>query len=253
MKTKIGFQLSSITPYLDTEEHIKDSLSKIAKIGYKYVQLQGVPSQIDNQFLSEELKRNGLVCVATQEDYPFGFGENPEAAIERAVTCGCQYLAFALIPRDVDDTEKLKAFAEKIRIIEEMVQKAGLIFSFHPIGSDYREMDGVPVFERLLALMPDLHLTFCLQSAFGSTTEIADVFKQYEGKMELVHFKDNIILPDGKNQLVPLGEGLHDWKPYYEMCTLHAVEYVFAEQERWTRDAFDCAQTCYDYLLKLRQ
>ncbi|MDD4772651.1 MAG: TIM barrel protein [Eubacteriales bacterium] len=258
MKPNIGFQLSSITPYLDTEEKIKASFEKIARIGYAYLQLQGVPSAIKSSFIAGELKKNGLVCVASQEDYPFGFGENPAAAIERAVICGCKYIAFALIPREADNTDELRAFAERIAEIGEEVERAGLVFSFHPIGSDYREMDGIPVYERLLALLPQLHLTFCVQAALGNNSDnkytesqIESIFRRYGGKTELVHFKDNITLPDGTCQLMPLGEGSHDWRPYYRMCTEYKTEYIFAEQERWTRDAFDCARASYDYLTAL--
>lgn len=97
----------------------------------------------------------------TQEDFPLGLGGKPERYIQRAVACGSHYLTCALIPREVDSKEKLACFAEKLSNIAHQVHLAGLTFAFHPIGSDYRLMDGVPVYKRLMDLLPkEVQLTF---------------------------------------------------------------------------------------------
>ena len=142
-----GCQLSSVAPYLQTGESLRRALEKIAEIGYTAVQLQGASMDILDKEIAAALRETGLDCVATQEDYPFGFGENPQRAIARAVACGCRYLTFALLPREADTPEKLERFAEKVRKIGEMVAGAGLIFAFHPIGPDFRQMEGTPVYE----------------------------------------------------------------------------------------------------------
>lgn len=43
---EFGYQLSSVTPYLQTEGELRDSLRKIAAIGYECVQLQGASYSI---------------------------------------------------------------------------------------------------------------------------------------------------------------------------------------------------------------
>ena len=69
---QLGLQLSSLTPYLNGEENIASTLKKVADMGYRYVQLQGIPDETDNDFLADTLKQNGLLSVAVQADYPFG-------------------------------------------------------------------------------------------------------------------------------------------------------------------------------------
>lgn len=247
-----GYQLSSITPYLADEEQMRASFQKIAEIGYRNVQLQGAPDDMDDSVIWEALDDAGLDCIALQVDYPDGFGADPERYIRRAVTCGCRYLTVAVIPWDIDTVEKLSAFAEKLKEICERVTKAGLIFAFHPIGPDFRLMDGVPVYERLMQQMPgEMQLTFCVHSVFGSTVTYGEVLEKYKGRVDLVHFKDSILLEDGKAQLMPLGEGRQDWKPVTEACEKAGVRWIFAEQERWNRDAFDCAKASWDYLQTL--
>ena len=71
----IGYQLSSVTPYLQDVNSMREAFQKIAAIGYRDVQLQGASLDIPDEEIARALKKNGLNCVATQEDYPFGFGE----------------------------------------------------------------------------------------------------------------------------------------------------------------------------------
>ncbi len=61
---KFGYQLSSITPYLKTEDDLWASLHKIAAIGYTEVQLQGVPYIIPDNAVVSALRESGLSCIA---------------------------------------------------------------------------------------------------------------------------------------------------------------------------------------------
>lgn len=248
---KLGFQLSSVTPYLETEEQLRETFKHLHEQGWDTVQLQGVPNSIDDSVIAEALRENHLTCIATQEDYPFGFGDDPQRGIDRAVAVGAKYLAVALIPFDTDTVEKLEAFALKMREINEMAKRAGITLCFHPIGMDYRLMDGVPVYERLMNLLPeDVQLTFCVSACFDKVP-YEEVLEKFGSRMDLVHFKDSIILPDGTEQLMPLGEGAHDFAPIYAACEAAGAKYIFAEQERWNRDAFDCTAASFAYLQQL--
>lgn len=63
---RFGYQLSSITPYLQTEEELRGSLHKIAAIGYRSVQLQGVSYDVSDKAVASALRENGLACPAMQ-------------------------------------------------------------------------------------------------------------------------------------------------------------------------------------------
>ncbi|MCO5218639.1 MAG: sugar phosphate isomerase/epimerase [Thermomicrobiales bacterium] len=253
MVATIGFQLSSITPYLSTPEGIHTSFRRIAEIGYRYVQLQGVSSEIPDDIIVSALRDGGLICVATQEDYPLGFGADPERAIRRALACGANYLTCALIPKEVDSVATLQDFARTLSDIADKVRDAGLIFAFHPISPDYRLMDGTMEFEQLMNALPDhVQLTFCVYAAHSAGVDPASIFERYGDRIDLVHFKDDATQPDGTRHLTPLGQGSHDWSGILQQCDAHNVKYVFAEQERWLKDAFECASDSYSYLTSLR-
>lgn len=249
---KFGYQLSSITPYLQTEGDLRESLGKIAAIGYTEAQLQGVPYDIPDNAVAAALRESGLACAAMQEDFPVGFDSQPRRAVERALACGCKYLSFAKWPGLLASREELARYAEALAPVCEMARNSGLILSFHPIGPDFMPLEGVPVYERLMERLPDsVQLTFCVSSCFGTGVEPAGVLKKFAGRVDLAHFKEVSVQPDGPH-LVPLGEGNTDWPSIAADCQEAGVQYVFAEQERWDRDAFDCAAASFRYLKKLR-
>jgi len=215
--THIGYQLSSITPYLDTLDNLRRAFKKIANMGYKYVQLQGASLDIPDSEIRKALDGNELICVATQEDYILGFGDDPDRYIRRAVTVGAKCLAFALMPFDISTPEELEEFAQKILVIKDKVNCAGLDFAFHPIGPDYRIMEGIPVYERLMSLLPeDTQLVLCVQSTFGGPVHYKDVLKKFAGRIRYVHFKDGILLPENASQLMSFGDVEDDWVQIYE-------------------------------------
>lgn len=248
---EVGFQLSSIAPYLDTAEHLKASLMRVADIGYRRVQLQGVSPAIPDTVIAAALRENGLRCIAAQEDYPTALHKDPDRAIGRAAACGSRYFAFSLIPPACDTPDRLKGFAKKLLKICDKVEKAGMIFAYHPTESDFRIMGKTPVYERLLSqLPPEVQLSFCVHASFGRIP-YARVLEQYAGRTDLVHFKDSVTRADGTPLWMPLGEGEHNWKPVLNACDGAGVKYIFAKQEHWDRDAFDCAKMSYRYLLGL--
>lgn len=247
---KGGFQLSSITPYLQDENNLRGALEKIAAIGYKTIQLQSVSYSIEDGVIADALQQNGVECVALQQDYPFCVPA--EQVIERAVACGCKYFTFALWPVQIDDLADLERVTEEFSKINEKAREAGLILSFHPIGPDFALLDGVPRYERLLAMLSEnVQLTFCAASCADTKITPCEVLEKFAGRVDLVHFKDWVRLPDGKKKLVPLGEGSTQWGPITDACQAAGVQYIFAEQERWDRDPFDCAAASFRHLILL--
>lgn len=88
--------------------------------------------------------------------------------------------------------------------------------------------------------------------AHSAGVDPAEMFERFEGKMDLVHFKDTATQPDGGEHMMPLGQGSHDWSPILNAAAEAGAKYVFGEQERWLKDAFECAAESYAYLTSIR-
>ena len=243
---EFGIQLSSVTPYMQTEKDLRETLQKLAAIGYRTVQAQGVPYSIPDKALAAALRDAGLACVAMQEDFPFA--QPAQRVVERAAACGCRYLTFALFPLQIGDVYHLEHVARELEEVHRLAEKNHLIFSFHPLGRDFRLMDGEPLYKRLLAMLPgSAQLTYCVCNSLGFA-EPEQVLQAYAGRVDLVHFKDRRKMSGSREMLMPLGEGEVDWAPIAAACEKAGAKYIFAEQERWNRGAFDCAAASFRYL-----
>ena len=244
---RFGIHLSSVTPFVQTEEELSHTLKKLADIGYTSAQLYGVPYSIPDEAVASALKEAGLACPAMQEDYPFS--QPAERIVERAAACGCQYLVIALFPLQVGDIYHLEHVARKLEEIYRLAKAKGIIFSFHPLRWDFRPLDGTPIYERVLAQLPeDAQLTYCVYGSLGAGSTPEEILRAYAGRVDLVHFKDRRKMSGNRDMLLPLGEGEVDWAPIAAACKKAGVKYIFAEQERWSRDAFDCAAASFRYL-----
>ncbi len=248
---RFGIHLSSVTPFIQTEEELRHTLKKLSGIGYSTVQVYGVPYSIPDEALASALKEAGLACAALQEDYPFS--QPAERVIGRAAACGCKYLTAALFPLQIADIYHLEHVARKLEEIHGLAKAKGIIFSFHPRRWDFRALEGTPIYERLLALLPgDAQLTYSVYSSLGAGKTPEEILEAYAGRVDLVHFKDRRKMSGNRDLLVPLGEGEVEWGPIAAACRKAGVKYIFAEQERWTRDAFDCAAASFRYLEGLK-
>ena len=61
---RIGAQLYTLSKYNQTLEGFATSLSRVADMGYKIVQVSGV-CPYEPEWLKEQLDKNGLECVLT--------------------------------------------------------------------------------------------------------------------------------------------------------------------------------------------
>jgi len=56
-----------------------------------------------------------------------------------------------------------------------------------------------------------------------------------------IYVGDYRTLPNRRHSLMPLGAREYDWKPILTACQKADAKHIFAEQERWEKDAFKCA------------
>lgn len=81
---------------------------------------------------------------------------------------------------------------------------------------------------------------------------MAEMLERYAGRVTMVHFKEGKILPDGREVLVPAGQGDIDWTGVKNACLSTGVSYAFAEQEKWDRDPYICLKEALSFIQLLQ-
>ena len=71
MDKRIGAQLYTVRDLCKTKEDFENTMKRLAEIGFKTVQLSGVPADVcgDPVYTRSVLDNYGLECVATHKPY----------------------------------------------------------------------------------------------------------------------------------------------------------------------------------------
>ena len=119
----------------------------------------------------------------------------------------------------------------------------GQIVCFHPVTPDFAAVPGMNAVEYLLENMPELPLCLDLYHLNRNCADMPSFIRKYAGRICMVHFKDS----QGE-ELVPAGQGDINWTGVAKACVEANVPYAFVEQERWTRDPYDCLKEAMTWL-----
>ena len=96
--TRIAAQLYTLRDFLKTPDDIARTLSKVAALGYRAVQLSAL-GPIETAALKRILSDTGLTVCATHEDFP-RLRDHLDAVVEEHQALGVQYVAICAIPSD---------------------------------------------------------------------------------------------------------------------------------------------------------
>lgn len=246
--TSLGYQASSLKAYLSTPDDLLTTFRRLRDIGYRHLQLQWIDPTVPLEFTAEALRETGLTCIATQD----GFDEvrnNLEYYIKMNHLWGSVSLCVSSFPRAQMTSDGISHFCTEMDRMAHVLGEQGISLTFHPLGFNFEPVDGVCAVDTIMqTLSKEVGLTLCIYPAVRSGLNPVKLLERYSGRVEICHFKDSAVFPDGRECLVPLGQGQIDWPPIFEACHRTGVKWGLVEQENWQKDAFVCAKESFDYI-----
>lgn len=160
--------------------------------------------------------------------------------------------AYLQTPQQFLSEEGCLAFAKELTDFSVRMKALGKVVSFHPRVQEYCCFGGKSAVEILMENTPNtFQLGPDMYHLIKAGLDPEEWLHRYQGRIEFVHFKDYRINADGREELVPVGQGLIDWKPVIRACEETGVKWIFAEQERWQKDAFLCMKESLDFLREM--
>ena len=249
---KAGIQVSSVKVYLQTPEDVRTSFEKFGAMGYTEAQLQWIGRDVPAADIAAALQAAGMKSWGVQDyfeliradmDYYMGLCE----------ATGGRYLCLSGIPAEYKDGEQLtlpglRRMAEELnRLVEELAKK-DMVATFHPRWQEYEPVEGKPATEWLMELTdPRFQLTLDLNHVVRAGQDPVEWILRYAGRQDMVHYKDMVDATREKSVLVPAGQGCLPGKEIFAACREAGVKVVFAEQESWSKDPFECLQESYEF------
>lgn len=228
---KLGAQLYSVRNLMQTPTDVKQTVQKIADMGYENIQLSGA-CRMDPNDLQAIVLDTGMQIVCTHVSYK-DLVCNTQRLIEEHKIFGCPVIGLGSMPNDFRGTAAgLEAFLASVMPAVQKIQAAGLSFAYHNHAFEFEALPDSDrhCYDILLDLCPDWNFildTYWVEFAGYSAIEY---IKKVGGKRLVnVHFKD--MAADEKRSICPCGSGTLDFKQIYEVCREIGVQNALVEQD----------------------
>jgi len=258
MNTVIGAQLYTVRNDCKTPEDLEKTLERIAKMGYKAVQLSAI-CECDPVWLKGVLDRLGLVAPLTHTAPKLLLG-SIDAVIEAHRALGADYVGIGSIPGIAQKPEGIKPldeifdhFIEDYAPVIERIEAAGLQFCFHHHDREFAKLSNGKLCLQALCE----HFS---QKAFNVTADTywvqagggdpAAWLRKLNGRIKCIHFKDMVFsTEDQKVRMTPIGEGNLNWEAIFAAVRECDVEYAFVEQDKcYGENPFDCLEKSLKFI-----
>lgn len=246
--TKLGIQISSVRKYLQTPEDVLESFRKVSKMGYDTIQIQWISPDVSMEFINDTLKETGMNCIGTQDTYDEVVPKLDEV-IKMNDLWGGKYICVSGIPERYHSYEGCMEFIAELNDITKRLKDQGKILTFHPRIQDIMVFNGKNTLDLILEnTSKDFQFTIDMYHLLKAGFDGPEWIRKVKGRMDLIHFKDYLINEKGEIVLMPVGQGVTNWKEIFDACIETGVEYAFAEQETAHKDHFECLEESYKYI-----
>jgi sugar phosphate isomerase/epimerase len=119
--------------------------------------------------------------------------------------------------------------ADATNKIAEKVNQAGLLFGYHNHGLEFRQVDGVLIYDRLMSTFDPKLVRMQFQvSVINLGYEAATYMTQYPGRFLSLHLQD---WSTADKKQAPMGKGIVDWKKLFMAARKGGVKNYFVEMD----------------------
>jgi sugar phosphate isomerase/epimerase len=246
----IGVQLYSVR-----NEMTKDplgSLTKVAKMGYKYVEHA---NYIDRKFYGyapAEFKKvldglglkmiSGHTVMGRQhwDEAKKDFSDSWKYTIEDAAVLQQRYVVSPSMDNSMRKTyDDFKHYMDIFNKCGELCKKQGMKFGYHNHDFEFSEkLNNEKLFDIMMKSMDPALVVVQLDmgNLYNGGAIAIDVVKQYPGRFENIHVKDEIVATEGSEKYVStiIGQGIVNAKEVIDLATkIGGTEVYIIEQESY--------------------
>ena len=232
----LGAQLYTCRNFTKTIDDVRETLRKVAEIGYKGVQISGF-GPVDPKDVAEAIKDNGLTVGGTHVAWG-RFQEDLDAVIEEHKMWGCSHPAIGGLPGEYKTLDGIKRFLDELAPIAEKLASEGMDFSYHNHAQDMVHFDGKPWLMHLYEMADPKVLKAEIDTAWISFAggDPAAWVTMCAGREPLIHLKDLMVTTERKISDTEVGNGNLNWPAILEAAKAGGVEWYLVEQENYCAD-----------------
>lgn len=247
MDRRIGAQAYTIRDFCQTKEDFEESMEKLAKIGYKSVQLSAI-GNIQAKDIKEICDKYGIEIVGTHRSYD-EFLNNFEFSVEYHKTCGCKLVGLGGLPGwdGVKTKQQALNIINSLNEISRKFKEQGMTFAYHNHALEFKKANGKFLMDYFIEYG---EFDFIIDVYWLAVAGInpAKFLRKNKGRIRMVHFKDLKVVNNAP-AICEVMEGNLDWDDIIAATEECGAEYAVVEQDMCDNGApFTCLQTSYNNL-----
>jgi sugar phosphate isomerase/epimerase len=240
-KYKMGLQLFTVRAPM--AQDVTGTVKKIASIGYEdsetygFDPLQGKYYGLKAADFKKLLADNNMITTSGHYDFTKYFDKPADAmmqyvdqCIEGAHALGQKYITWPWLDPAFRTIDNFHLLAQKLNVIGERINKAGLGFAYHNHDFEFTDHNGRTGYDiimnetdpTLVKLQMDLYWIM-----HSSRRSPAQLFNLQPGRFVMWHIKD---MDKVSRDYSELGNGSIDFKPILPLASYAGLQYYFIEQ-----------------------
>lgn len=250
-----GIQLYTVRDAM--KANAKDTLTQVAKLGYKNLELAGYSNgkfygmePAEFRKVVEDLGMKVISSHTGVEVKGVDTG-NAQKMAEDHAKIGVKYCVQPWLVEERRKTaDSYRKFVDELNLVAEVMKKSGIRFGYHNHDFEFKKVDNViPFYDIYLKNADPKLMTFELDLYWATKAghNPVDIFRKYPGRFELWHVKDMENSAD--KFFAPVGTGTINFKEIFAHQKESGLKYYFVEQDA-TRDnkPMDAIKTSIDNL-----
>jgi sugar phosphate isomerase/epimerase len=230
----LGFQTFPIRDRL--EKDFTGTLKTMAGFGYKLVEMCAPKDYAAIGFgslvntapadLKKMIADTGLSCPSCHFGW-VGLKESLDDRIRFAQALGLsQMICSTFWLQNKPTLDDYKKNAEQLNKIAEKIKAAGMITGFHNHSMEFQQLDGQLIYDALMATFDPALVKMQFQTEVITLGYKASTyFTKYPGRFISSHLSDW----SADKKYVPIGQGMIDWKEFFQTAKTGGVKNYFVE------------------------
>ena len=231
----VGFQVWTVREML-----VKDfagTLKKISGLGYQTVEMCSPPGYETSGFgplmklKAKEMRQIVNDAGLTLESTHYGWDElrnNLDERTQFAAESGQKQMILSgfWMPEKATMSDWIKA-ADELNKIGEKTKKSGIQMAYHNHHMEFEKIEGALIYDALMKAFDPEYVKMQFQVAvINIGYKASTYFNKYPGRFISAHLAD---WSTEKQNEVPLGQGIVDWKEFFASIQTGGVKNIFVE------------------------
>jgi len=246
MTLPIALQLYTVREPL--KKDFAGTLKAVADIGYRCVELAGLPGGTSPQAARQTLDDLGLDAVAAHVPLDALLSDAP-LVMDQAVALGYRHVVCPFLPDDLRDAEGYRQIAERLSGVQSELDDERITLSYHNHAFEFDDLgDGTTGYEILTGqtMADQLQFELDLYWVVKGGQDPTDWMDALKGRLPLLHIKDMADTAD--RGFAEVGTGTIDLVSLATKAPDYGVEYLIIEQDNgWIDgDPLKSAKLSYD-------